>query len=105
METNEEDCLDGSGAGRETEERTIALLLRRGVAFRVHAHPVAASVLEATEQLPFPADRFLKTLAFRATGGGWILAALRGEIGLTTGNSRRRSGYGERIFGKRPKRS
>jgi prolyl-tRNA editing enzyme YbaK/EbsC (Cys-tRNA(Pro) deacylase) len=64
--------------GRATEARIVALLVARDVHFRVHAHPVAATVAEAVVSLPFPFEQFLKTLAFLAGSDTWILAALRG---------------------------
>jgi Cys-tRNA(Pro)/Cys-tRNA(Cys) deacylase len=79
MDMDREDApSSGDVPGRATEKRVIALLTRPGVAFRVHAHPVAPTVTEATAQLPFPSEQLLKTVAFQAADAGWILAAIRG---------------------------
>lgn len=60
------------------DERIEALLKLRGVAYRVHEHEVVRTVAEAAERLPFPVERFLKTIVFRTRDGRWLLAALRG---------------------------
>lgn len=60
------------------DERIEALLKQRGVAFRTHEHEVVRTVAEAAQRLPFPVERFLKTIAFRTRDGDWLLAALRG---------------------------
>ncbi len=59
-------------------EAIVRQLTERGVRFRIHRHPVAATVAEAQARLPFPPEQFLKTLAFKVRDGGWVLAALRG---------------------------
>ena len=61
------------------EERIVGLLTGHGVRFRVHEHGAAPTVAEAAARLPFPAEQFLKTVAFRVKDGAWILAASRGQ--------------------------
>ena len=61
------------------DERIVRLLAEHGVPFRVHEHTVARTVADAQERLPFPRERFLKTVAFRVKNGPWVLAALRGQ--------------------------
>jgi Cys-tRNA(Pro)/Cys-tRNA(Cys) deacylase len=63
----------------QAEQRIIALLTERGVPFHVHHHVAAPTVAEIVQMLPFPRERFLKTVAFRVKSGPWILATCRGE--------------------------
>jgi Cys-tRNA(Pro)/Cys-tRNA(Cys) deacylase len=71
--------------------RLVARLERSGARFAIHEHAAAPTVAEAQARLPFPLDRFLKTVAFRlggrdagapgpdgTAGAGWVLVALRG---------------------------
>ncbi len=60
------------------DERIEAWLKERGVPYRTHRHEVVRTVAEAAERLPFPVERFLKTVAFTTRDGRWLLAALRG---------------------------
>ncbi len=61
------------------EERIIALLTGHGVRFRVHKPGASTTVADAAARLPFPAEQFLKTVAFRVKDGPWIVAASRGR--------------------------
>lgn len=61
-----------------TFEAIIALLTERGVPYTIHEHEPSYTVADAGERLPFPAERLLKTVAFRIKTGGYILAAVRG---------------------------
>lgn len=64
----------------EAYERIINRLTTGGVAFTIHEHTPAYSVHEAEDTLPFPPERFLKTIAFRHKHSATIiLAALRGR--------------------------
>ena len=62
----------------EVYEAIVKLLRLRGVPFTIHEHPPSYTVADARERLPFPAGRLLKTIAFRAKAGVYILAAVRG---------------------------
>ena len=57
----------------------IKRLTEQGVRFTIHEHEAARTVADAEKRLPFPKERFLKTVAFKLKRRGWILAALRGE--------------------------
>jgi len=59
-------------------EDAVALLNAQGATFKVHEHVAVRTVAEAREHLPFPAERFLKTMAFCMGGGAFLLAGLRG---------------------------
>jgi Cys-tRNA(Pro)/Cys-tRNA(Cys) deacylase len=59
-------------------DQIVERLTARGVAFTIHEHVVARTVADALERLPFSAEAYLKTVAFRLKAGGWVLAALRG---------------------------
>jgi|SRR5215211_1575904 len=59
-------------------EAILALLRERGVPYTVHEHVASYTVADAEERLPFPAERLLKTVAFKVKNGGYILAAVRG---------------------------
>jgi len=63
----------------EIYDRAMARLREHGVEFTIHEHDPAHTVADAQERLPFPVERFLKTVAFRIKNGGYLLAALRGE--------------------------
>jgi Cys-tRNA(Pro)/Cys-tRNA(Cys) deacylase len=72
--------------------RTPEEILRdAGIEFRVHAHVPVATVAEILEELPFPAEEHVKTLAFD-TGDGIALAALRGGDRLQFGKLARALG-------------
>jgi prolyl-tRNA editing enzyme YbaK/EbsC (Cys-tRNA(Pro) deacylase) len=74
--------------------RTPEEILRdAGIEFRVHAHVPVATVAEILEELPFPAEEHVKTLAFD-TGDGIALAALRGGDRLQFGKLARVLGVG-----------
>jgi len=61
-----------------TFEAIVALLKERGGAFRIHEHVPSYTVADARDRLLFPAERLLKTVAFKIKTGGHILAAVRG---------------------------
>jgi Cys-tRNA(Pro)/Cys-tRNA(Cys) deacylase len=63
----------------EAYEAIVALLTARGTAFTIHEHVPTQTFAEAMERLTFPAERLLKTIAFRTKAGGYILAAVRGQ--------------------------
>ena len=62
----------------EKYKAIIAFLTARGIPFRVHEHAASYTVADASERLPFPAERLLKAIAFKIKSGGYILAAARG---------------------------
>jgi prolyl-tRNA editing enzyme YbaK/EbsC (Cys-tRNA(Pro) deacylase) len=55
-----------------------SLLAEHGADFVIHEHEPVRTVEESRASLPFDVGRYLKTLAFRAGEGRWLLAALRG---------------------------
>lgn len=59
-------------------EQIVDFLTQQHTRFTVHEHEVSRTVNDAVERLPFPLERFLKTIAFRVKGGDLILAGLRG---------------------------
>jgi Cys-tRNA(Pro)/Cys-tRNA(Cys) deacylase len=63
----------------ETYEAIIALLTARGISFTIHEHVPSQTFADAMERLSFPAERLLKTIAFKTKAGGYILAAVRGS--------------------------
>lgn len=67
------------GNRRMAYNTIIKRLTKQEVRFTIHEHEAARTVADAEERLPFPKERFLKTVAFKLKQGGWILAALRGE--------------------------
>jgi Cys-tRNA(Pro)/Cys-tRNA(Cys) deacylase len=62
-----------------SHEDLIRLLQAQAVPFTIHEHQPVKTVAEAEAGLPFPVDRYLKTLAFRVNGSHWVLAALKGR--------------------------
>ncbi|HTZ39066.1 MAG TPA: YbaK/EbsC family protein [Syntrophales bacterium] len=62
----------------EVFRRLVAILSRGNVPFVVHQHEPTRTIEEAERNLSFAVERIVKTVAFRARGGGIILAALRG---------------------------
>jgi Cys-tRNA(Pro)/Cys-tRNA(Cys) deacylase len=61
-----------------TFESITSFLTTQGIAFTVHEHIPSYTFADATERLPFPAERLLKTVAFKIKTGDYILAAVRG---------------------------
>ena len=59
-------------------EAIINILTARDVAYTVHEHVPSYTFADAEERLPFPAERLLKTVAFRIKNGSYLLAAVRG---------------------------
>jgi len=57
----------------------IERLKEQEIAFSVHEHMAAVTVIDAEERLPFPKEAFLKTVVFKIKNGYWILAAVRGQ--------------------------
>jgi Cys-tRNA(Pro)/Cys-tRNA(Cys) deacylase len=49
------------------------------VAYCLHEHAPSITVGDAENNLTFPVDQLLKTVAFRVKNGGWVLAALCGH--------------------------
>lgn len=62
----------------DRERQLARLLAERGYRFRIHEHVVSRTVAEASERLPFPVERYLKTIVFRVKQGPWLLVACRG---------------------------
>ncbi len=62
----------------ERFEEIVALLNERGISFTIHQHDPSYTVADARERSLFPLERLLKTIAFKAKTGGYILAAVRG---------------------------
>ena len=60
-------------------EAIVALLTARGISFTIHEHVPTQTFAEAMERLTFPAERLLKTIAFKTKIGSHILAAVRGQ--------------------------
>ncbi len=61
------------------EREIVQRLTERGVPFRIHEHVVSRTVADAMASLPFPPERYLKTVVFRVKNGPWVLAACRGQ--------------------------
>jgi Cys-tRNA(Pro)/Cys-tRNA(Cys) deacylase len=59
-------------------DKIIRLLNERGIHFTIHEHEAIKTVFDAEEKLPFPKERFLKTLVFKFKDSGWLLVALKG---------------------------
>jgi len=59
-------------------EAIINILTARDVAYTVHEHVPSYTFADAEERLPFPAERLLKTVAFRIKNGAYLLAAVPG---------------------------
>jgi Cys-tRNA(Pro)/Cys-tRNA(Cys) deacylase len=66
----------------EAYEAAVALLTFHSVPFTVHEHIASRTVADAKKRLPFPSERFLKTIAFIVKDGPFVLAALRGMDGI-----------------------
>jgi hypothetical protein len=49
----------------ERYEATVALLQARGIQFMIHKHVSTQTFADALERLTFPAERLLKTIAFK----------------------------------------
>ncbi len=56
----------------------VAALNRAGVEYSLHAHAPSITIRNADEQLDFPVERLLKTIAFRIKNQGWLLVGLCG---------------------------
>jgi Cys-tRNA(Pro)/Cys-tRNA(Cys) deacylase len=52
------------------------LLDEKGVPYKLHPHEPLLTVKEIEGRLPFPPDRWVKSLAFQVRGEGWALVAL-----------------------------
>ena len=61
------------------EEQIVRLLGALDIAFHIHEHVVSRTVADAIEKLPFPVDRYLKTVVFRVKQGPWLLVACWGQ--------------------------
>ena len=55
-----------------------AVVTTEGIPHTVHEHAPSVTIADADAYLGFPVERLLKTIAFRAKGRGWVLAALCG---------------------------
>jgi Cys-tRNA(Pro)/Cys-tRNA(Cys) deacylase len=53
------------------------LLEANGVQYRLHSHPPLLTVRDIEAVLAFPKEQWVKALAFRIKGDGWVLAALQ----------------------------
>jgi Cys-tRNA(Pro)/Cys-tRNA(Cys) deacylase len=62
----------------EAYAAAVAMLTDHSVPFTVHGHIASRTVADAMERLPFPSERFLKTIAFKVKDGHFVLAAPRG---------------------------
>ena len=62
----------------EVYEAIVKFLMASDVPFTIHEHNPSYTVADAGERLPFPAERLLKTIAFKTKVGGYILAGVRG---------------------------
>lgn len=62
-----------------TFEAIVNILTTRDVSYKVHEHVPSYTFADAEERLPFPAERLLKTVAFRIKNGAYLLAAVRGS--------------------------
>jgi Cys-tRNA(Pro)/Cys-tRNA(Cys) deacylase len=60
-------------------EQLLTLLHDRAAAFTIHEHAASHTYAEAMANLNFPAERLLKTVAFRLRSGEIVLVALRGQ--------------------------
>ena len=49
-----------------------------GILYRIHEHAPSITIQDADQNLWFPVDQLLKTIAFRVKNRGWVLAALCG---------------------------
>jgi Cys-tRNA(Pro)/Cys-tRNA(Cys) deacylase len=63
----------------EMYETLLVLLHERGTSFTIHEHAASHTYAEAMANLSFPAERLLKTVAFRLRSGETVLVALRGQ--------------------------
>jgi len=63
----------------EAYDAIVALLTARGIHFIIHEHVPTQTFAQAMGNLTFPAERLLKTIAFKTRRGSYILAAVRGQ--------------------------
>jgi Cys-tRNA(Pro)/Cys-tRNA(Cys) deacylase len=58
------------------------LLEANGVQYRLHSHAPLLTVRDIEAHLTFPREQWVKALAFRIKGDGWVLAALQAHSRL-----------------------
>lgn len=58
------------------------LLESHSVHYRLHTHPSLLTVRDIEAHLTFPKEQWVKALAFRIKGNGWVLAALQAHSRL-----------------------
>lgn len=68
----------GAGVSLSPYDYILAVLETSGAPFTIHAHAPSVTIADADANLAFPVARLLKTIAFRAKLGGWVLAGLCG---------------------------
>ncbi len=59
-------------------DQILAHLACGSVSYRIHEHAPSVTIQDADQNLWFPVDQLLKTIAFRVKNRGWVLAALCG---------------------------
>ncbi len=59
-------------------ENVVQRLDESSITYRIHEHAPSVIVLDAETHLDFLVNQIVKTIAFRAKQGGWVLAALCG---------------------------
>jgi Cys-tRNA(Pro)/Cys-tRNA(Cys) deacylase len=58
-------------------DENLQLLQAAGIEFTTHVHEPFTTYQEMQDKLPFPADSWLKTMAFQVKDSFWILAGIR----------------------------
>ena len=76
MNTTHRLCETGSSTDPFT--RIVNSLAASGIPYTIHEHAPSVTIQDADDNLWFPVERLVKTIAFRIKGGGYVLAALCG---------------------------
>lgn len=63
---------------RSGHNEILERLRHTSILYRIHEHAPSVTIQDADQNLWFPVDQLLKTIAFRIKNRGWVLAALCG---------------------------
>ena len=72
-------CLRETGSSTDPFTRIVnSLAHASGIPYTIHEHAPSVTIQDADDNLWFPVERLVKTIAFRIKDSGYVLAALCG---------------------------
>lgn len=71
-------CLCETGSSTEPFTRIFNTLAASGIPYTIHEHAPSITIQDADDNLWFPVERLVKTIAFRIKDGGFVLVGLCG---------------------------